>query len=129
MNSAHFIFYVSDQERSKCFYEAVLGLKPRLHVPGMTEFSLGPGTVLGLMPETGIKRLLGESIQDPASAAGIPRAELYLMVSNPAELHQRAILAGAKELSPFEKRSWGHKAAYSSDLDGHVIAFACPETS
>jgi len=126
MKTAHFIFYVSDQERSKRFYETVLGLVPRLHVPGMTEFLLNSGAVLALMPEAGIKRLLGDSIPNPATATGVPRAELYLMVNDPEEFHTRAIAAGAKELSALEKRSWGHMAAYSSDLDGHVIAFACP---
>jgi catechol 2,3-dioxygenase-like lactoylglutathione lyase family enzyme len=34
--SAIFIFYVSDQEKSKLFYEEVLGCKPKLDVPGIT---------------------------------------------------------------------------------------------
>jgi catechol 2,3-dioxygenase-like lactoylglutathione lyase family enzyme len=125
MKTAHFIFYVSNQERSKCFYKSVLGLEPRLDVPGMTEFELNSGAVLGLMPEAGIRRLLGDSIPNPVTATGIPRAELYLMVNDPAAFHFRAIAAGAKELSSLEKRSWGHLAAYSSDPDGHVIVFAC----
>lgn len=40
--TAHFILYVADQQRSKAFYEAVLGQPPRKHVPGMTEFELAP---------------------------------------------------------------------------------------
>lgn len=56
--------------------------------------------------------------------AGIPRAELYLRVANASELHQRALAAGAVELSPMLLRDWGHQAAYSLDPDGHVLAFA-----
>jgi len=124
--TAHFILYVADQERSAAFYEAALGTPPRLHVPGMTEFALAGGGVLGLMPERGIARLLGPALPDPAGARGVPRAELYLVVDAPQSCHDRALAAGARELSPLSPRDWGHVAAYSLDADGHVLAFAAP---
>ena len=122
--TAHFILYVADQKASAAFYTQVLGSKPQLDVPGMTEFALNDGAVLGLMPQAGIKRLLGDKLPDPAKAGGIPRAELYLIVEDPAGHHKRALANGAKELSPLLPRDWGHKAAYSLDPDGHVLAFA-----
>jgi catechol 2,3-dioxygenase-like lactoylglutathione lyase family enzyme len=118
----NFILYVGDQSRSRRFYEAALGIKPRLDVTGMTEFEITPGCVLGLMPERGIKRLL-PSMPEPA---GGPRAEVYLTVPDPAVFHARALAAGARELCPLSSRDWGDKAAYSLDPDGHVLAFACP---
>jgi len=121
----NFILYVADQAKSRDFYAAVLGLAPRLDVPGMTEFELAPGCVLGLMPEKGIKRLL-PAMPDPVAGAGIPRAEVYLTVPEPGASHARALAAGARELSPLEPRGWGDKAAYSLDPDGHVLAFAAP---
>lgn len=121
---AHFILYVADQRRSAAFYSLVLGDTPTLDVPGMTEFSLGPMTVLGLMPEVGVARLLGATITHPSLARGIPRSELYLVVDDAAALHARAIATGARELSPLTLRDWGHSVAYSLDLDGHVLAFA-----
>jgi catechol 2,3-dioxygenase-like lactoylglutathione lyase family enzyme len=124
MTQAHFILYVADQAQSAGFYEAVLDAKPRLNVPGMTEFELAPGAVLGLMPEAGIKRLLGAGLPDPAQASGVPRAELYLLVSNASEVHARAVGVGARELSPVTLRDWGHAAGYVLDPDGHVVAFA-----
>jgi len=123
-NASHFIFYVADQARSTAFYATVLAIPPRLNVPGMTEFALPGGGVLGLMPEHGIRTLLGAALPDPALARGVPRAELYLVTDEPAMFHQRALAAGATELSPMQKRSWGHSAAYSLDPDGHVLAFA-----
>lgn len=120
----HAILYAADQKASAAFYERVLALKPRLNVPGMTEFRLGEDAVLGIMPAAGIKRLLGDALPDPARAAGIPRAELYLIVEDPAAGHRRALENGAKELSPLAPRDWGHEAAYSLDPDGHVLAFA-----
>jgi len=122
---ANFILYVSDQQQASSFYRKVLNQEPTLHVPGMTEFTINDGCVLGLMPEAGIKRLLGHALPDPAKAHGIPRAELYLRVDDPGNYHQRALTAGARELSALMKRDWGDLAGYSIDPDGHVLAFAC----
>jgi len=118
------VFYVADQEMSSQFYEAVLGFEPVLNVPGMTEFRLNNGSSLGLMPERGIKNLLGDLLPDPARGSGIPRAELYLIVDNAAQYHERAIAAGAKEMSALDQRGWGDRVAYSLDPDGHMLAFA-----
>lgn len=122
--TTHFILYVADQPASRRFYEQVLAQAPRLDVPGMTEFELPGGAVLGLMPDAGIKALLGAALPDPAAGRGVPRAELYLLVDDPAAAHARALAAGARELSPLLPRNWGHVAAYSFDPDGHVLAFA-----
>jgi len=122
--TAHFILYVADQPRAAAFYTAVLAVAPRLNVPGMTEFALPGGAVLGLMPETAIERLLGPKLPSPSAARGVPRAELYLVLPEAASYHARALAAGAVELSPLSLRSWGHWAAYSLDPDGHVLAFA-----
>ena len=121
---SHFILYVRDQRDSTRFYATVLGTEPDLQVDGMTEFALSDSTVLGLMPEAGIKRLLGETLPDPSRAHGVPRAELYLVVEDPAACHARALAAGARELSPLAPRDWGHRVAYSLDPDGHVLALA-----
>lgn len=125
MAKAHFIIYVSDQKRSKDFYEAVLQQKPVLDVPGMTEFQISNDSILGLMPEKGIKRLLGDKIPDPEKSNGISRAEIYLTVEDPMAFHGRSLEYGGKELSGLEERNWGDVAAYSMDPDGHVLAFAC----
>ncbi len=55
----------------------MLAVKPTLDVPGMTEFRLFEDCILGLMPDVGIKRLLGNAIKNPADARGIPRAEVF----------------------------------------------------
>ena len=129
IHAAHLILYVADQEASTAFYAAALGTPPTLHVPGMTEFALGGGAVLGLMPAAGISRLLDGALPDPAAGDGIPRAELYLRVPDPAARHAAALAAGARELSPLLPRDWGDVAAYSLDPDGHVLAFAAPLTA
>jgi hypothetical protein len=124
MREALFILYVRDQRAAKEFYSAVLRVSPLLDVPGMTELPLGEGAKLGLMPEAGIHRLLAPALPDPAGARGVPRAELYLVVEDPAAYHARALRHGATELSPPAPRDWGDFAGYSLDADGHVLAFA-----
>lgn len=122
--NVHIILYVKDQQESAVFYARVLDLEPTLNVPGMTEFQLNNSCVLGLMPEKGIKKLLGDALPDPKKGRGTPRAEVYLRVENPGPYHKRALSAGATELSPLQRRDWGDRAAYSLDPDGHVLAFA-----
>jgi catechol 2,3-dioxygenase-like lactoylglutathione lyase family enzyme len=129
ITKAHFILYVQDQARSTAFYTHVFGYPPSLNMPGMTEFTLTENTIVGLMPEAGIKRLLGARLPDPAHGTRPSRAELYLLVRQPLAYHQRALEAGAQELSGLAERDWGHQAAYSLDLDGHVLAFAAPLAS
>ncbi len=119
-----FILYVRDQDAAKAFYSEALAAEPILHVPGMTEFALGGASSLGLMPEAGIKRLLGDVLPDPSAGGGAPRAELYLNVADPAAHHARTLAAGAKELQPLTAMPWGQAVAYSLDPDGHVLAFA-----
>jgi catechol 2,3-dioxygenase-like lactoylglutathione lyase family enzyme len=123
-SAAHFILYVANQTRSAAFYTTVLATEPRLNVPGMSEFLLPGGAILGLMPESAIRNLLGEGLPDPSLGRGAPRAELYLLVSDPDAFHRRALACGATELSPLRYRDWGHSAAYALDPDGHVLAFA-----
>lgn len=121
---AHLIFYVQDQKKSTSFYASVLNKTPILDVPGMSEFLLSDSCVLGLMPESGIKKLLGEKLPDPVEARGIPRAELYLVVDDARQYHTRALSAGARCISEMALRDWGQEVSYCLDPDDHVIAFA-----
>ena len=124
MKEIEFILYVTDQERSKKFYQALLGIKPGLDVPGMTEFELADHVKLGLMLESGIAKILADKMPHPKNGSGIPRCELYLKVKNAGEYINRGIRLGGKMISELKNRDWGDKVGYISDLDGHVIAFA-----
>lgn len=120
-----FILYVSDQNASRRFYQVILEQQPVLDVPGMTEFLLSEDCKLGLMPNHGIAKILGDQLPHPDQGVGIPRAELYLYVDNLEERYNKAILAGAKAMNPVSERDWGDKVGYLADPDGHIIAFAC----
>lgn len=128
-HATHFILYVADQARATAFYAGALDLAPRLEVPGMTEFALPGGGILGLTPETGIARLLGSDTRQPAVAHAGLRAEVYLVVDDPKACLARARAAGATPLSPLLPRAWGHVAGYVQDADGNVLAFARDDTS
>lgn len=123
-DSLIFIIYVKDQERSREFYSKILGRDPVLDVPGMSEFELTGNSKLGLMPERGIKTILGDSVPDPESGNGIPRCEIYLYVNDPDEYLKRALESGAVLVSETKIREWGDTVCYIADPDGHVIAFA-----
>ena len=69
----HLIMYVRDQARSASFYRAVLAIPPELDVPGMTEFVVSTGAVLGLMPEEGIRRLLSPALTGSSAASRVLR--------------------------------------------------------
>lgn len=119
-----FILYVADQRRSAGFYSTLLGADALLDVPGMTEFALGEGCKLGLMPEAGIARIISGPLRHPAEGNGIPRCELYLLVDDLDKAMHRAVSAGAHAVNPAADRDWGHRVAYYADMDGHVIALA-----
>ncbi|MCP2038739.1 VOC family protein [Chryseobacterium sp. HSC-36S06] len=120
----HTILYVENQEISTEFYTKILRLKPDLNVPGMTEFHLTDDFTLGLMPNSGIAKILAGKTPPPESGTGIPRCELYLYVDDiEAALknihdNQIAVISGLQE------RNWGDMAFYFADPDGHIIAFA-----
>ncbi len=124
MTTAEFILYVRDQEKSREFYEKLFQCEPCLHVPGMTEFRLFENVKLGLMPESGIAKIIDGKMPAPEKGNGIPRCELYLKVQNAQKYIERGVAAGGKEISEFQERDWGDKAGYIADLDGHVLAFA-----
>lgn len=126
LSQFEFILYCKDQQRSKVFYSAILGLKPSLDVPGMTEFQLTETVKLGLMPEAGIAKILDGHTPDPASGNGIPRCELYVLVEDVSTSYEQALAAGAKPVSPPTPRDWGHTVGYVADPDGHILALARP---
>ncbi len=124
MFEIEFILYVSDQMRSKIFYEELLQLDPSLNVSGMTEFTLHNNVKLGLMPENGIAKIISNKLPHPKEGNGVPRCELYLKIENPNEYMKRGVKLGGKVISDLQNRDWGDRVGYISDLDGHIIAFA-----
>ncbi len=124
IKQVEFILYVNDQEKSRKFYEKLLRKNPVLNVPGMTEYLLSPTTKLGLMPNKGIAKILGNKTPHPDMGNGIPRCELYLYATDIELEFNNALNCGARLISPIEPRDWGDKVCYFADPDGHIFAFA-----
>ena len=124
ITNSHFILYVQDQSKSAEFYSKLLNQKPTLNVPGMTEFRLSDNSVLGLMPSTGIKKLLGDKIKTLDSSCSSLKAELYLIVNDIENYLKRAESANVKILSELKERDWNHNVVYFSDPDHYIIAIA-----
>ena len=120
----HTILYVDSHELSSGFYEKVFRIPPKLNVPGMTEFELFADFTLGLMPNSGISKILQGQTADPATGTGIPRCELYLYVDDVEAEYENAVAMGANIISPLLIRNWGDLAFYLADPDGHIIVFA-----
>lgn len=118
------ILYVNDQQASTAFYTRLFRQEPVLNVPGMTEFELAANCKLGLMPNYGIAKILGEQLPHPEMGNGIPRCELYLRVNDIQLEYENALEAGAKLILPVTAMDWGDKVCYFADRDGHIIAFA-----
>ncbi len=124
IDKIHTILFVQDQEKSTVFYSSLLNIEPQLFVPGMTEFNLSNECILGLMPISGIKKILGSHLFDTKNLNIKPQSEIYLLVNNADDYLKRAAALNAVELSPMQERNWGHKAAYYFDPDNHIIAIA-----
>lgn len=124
MHPVHFILYVSSQQAATEFYANILRKEPVLNVPGMTEFLLNEHCKLGLIPNSGIAKILGDATPHPESGSGIPRCELYLYTDDVNTAFTRALRHGAKVISEPANRDWGDRACYLADKDGHIVAFA-----
>lgn len=118
------VLHVPDQEAARLFWESLTLGKPRLHLPGMTEFELPGGLLLGLMPEAGIRRLLPALAERGSPPPHQVRAELYLLVEHPQGWLERALRADARLVDELRLRDWGDEAAYVLDPWGHLLAFA-----
>jgi predicted enzyme related to lactoylglutathione lyase len=124
ITNTHFILYVNSQSISIEFYSKLLNQKPTLNVPGMTEFKLSEKVILGLMPSSGIKKLLENKIDIYNPAEKIAKAEVYIVVDNISEYYNRAVSLNATILSEIKERDWGHMVAYFLDPDNYIIAIA-----
>lgn len=123
-DSMMFIIYVKDQDKSKDFYKKVFQQEPVLDIEGISEFTLADNVSFGIMPESGIMRILDDKIPNPAMARGIPRNELYLYVNDIDDYIKRVFDAGGKIISGPKLRNWGKVVAYCMDIDGNILAFA-----
>jgi uncharacterized glyoxalase superfamily protein PhnB len=49
--------------------------------------------------------------------------DLYFATEELDRVHERALAAGARQVSPIEKRPWGERSFYCLDPDGNRLCF------
>jgi catechol 2,3-dioxygenase-like lactoylglutathione lyase family enzyme len=119
----HVVLAVSDVERAYAFYRGVFGWESHLEWPGeYTELVLSEEDRLGLYRRDGWAESAGA---EPAELNGrVSPAYLYVRVNDLDGIVERLESAGARRLSPRQRRGWGDEAAYFADPDGNVVAVA-----
>lgn len=120
----HFIIYVENISKTKVFYELLFNITPIIDEPGMCEYKLPDGSLLGIMPNTSLEKLFGKNFEKQKNKKALPQTELYFLVDDALNFHNRAIQLGASEIRAFSQMDWGENVAYSINHDGHILAFA-----
>lgn len=105
----------SDLDRSRAFYERVLGLEADGTVPSRLYFHCGDFIV---------------ALVDRSGGPVVPPLpdHLYFSTGELDQAFERAVAAGAAVTSPIEDRPWGERSFYCTDPDGHPLCFVDDRT-
>jgi catechol 2,3-dioxygenase-like lactoylglutathione lyase family enzyme len=107
----------SDIEAARRFYETVLSLEADATVPSRLYFHCG-GVIMALIDwQVEARRPLRPTPDD-----------LYFATNDLDATYERAVAAGAGDLSPIERRPWGERSFYCLDLDGNRLCFVDDDT-
>jgi catechol 2,3-dioxygenase-like lactoylglutathione lyase family enzyme len=100
----------SDLDRSRAFYERVLGMAADDTVPTRLYFHCGD--------------LIVALVDGSTAPALYPLPDhLYFATEELERVLERAVGAGASITSPIEVRPWGERSFYCTDPDGHPLCF------
>ena len=99
-------------DRSRAFYEHVLGLEVDDTVPSRLYFHCGDVIVA----------LIDWSVEGRADLQPTPD-NIYLATDDLDAVYERAEAAGARIVSPIEPRAWGERSFYCLDPDGNQLCF------
>ena len=102
----------SQIERSRAFYEQLLGLAADDTVPSRLYFHCGE-VIMALIDWTVEGRGPFRSTPD----------DLYFATDELDAVHARAVAAGAASVSSVETRPWGERSFYCLDPDGNHLCF------
>jgi len=98
---------VSDLERSKRFYEEILGLDKKYEYSSYVGFECG-GVEVGLRPKGALD-------------IGKDAASIQFLVDNLDEEYRRLVERGVKFLREPHEEPWGGKQASFNDPDGNLL--------
>jgi catechol 2,3-dioxygenase-like lactoylglutathione lyase family enzyme len=104
-------------ERSRVFYESVLGLDADETVPSRIYFHCGDVIVA----------VIDWQVEGHGPFQSTPD-DLYFATDDLDAVRDRAETAEALEVSPIEKRPWGERSFYCLDPDGNRLCFVDDST-
>lgn len=102
----------SDIERSRKFYEKVLALDADDTVPSRLYFHCGE-VILALI----------DWRVEPNGPFRATPDDMYVATDAVDSVHERAVAAGARDVSSIETRPWGERSFYCLDPDGNRLCF------
>jgi catechol 2,3-dioxygenase-like lactoylglutathione lyase family enzyme len=115
------LIVVEDMERSRRFYEQLLGQKVKfdfgLDVPFEGDFTIHQ--------RAHFQTLLGDATQPPI-AGKAPWGELYFESGELDATYQRLNEAGVEFIHPIIEQPWGQRAMRLYDPDGHILEIGEP---
>ena len=97
---------------SRAFYEQVLGMAADDTVPSRLYFHCGDV----------IMALIDWTVEGRGPFHATPD-NLYFATEELDRVHERALAAGARQVSRIEKRPWGERSFYCLDPDGNRLCF------
>jgi catechol 2,3-dioxygenase-like lactoylglutathione lyase family enzyme len=102
----------SQIERSRAFYEQVLGLDADDTVPSRIYFHCGDVIVA----------LIDWTVEGRTDLKATPD-NIYLATDELDSVYERAVAADARIVSPIDLRAWGERSFYCLDPDGNQLCF------
>lgn len=127
INKVHIILDTKDLSKSKMFYSILFDTQPIVEDNNIVEFEIVPGFIIGLQTRELKEKIFDPDIYSKYSRESGSGSEIYIECDNAESMHRKALSLGCLELSPFTRMDWGHRAGYSINHDGHILAFAEPE--
>jgi len=107
----------SQIDRSRAFYETVLGIEVDATVPSRLYFHCGD-VIVAVIDWT----VEGRSEMRPTPD------DLYFATDELDALYERAVSAGAQIVAPIADRPWGERSFYCLDPDGNKLCFVDDST-
>jgi lactoylglutathione lyase len=112
------LLIVKDLQRSRDFYESVLGLEFEHGDDNSASFILGPDALL-LLDSGGADDLLGPADVEHDGRRGA-RSVIVTSVDDVDALYDELRAKGVEFIRTPEDRWWGKRCAHFKDPDGHV---------
>lgn len=127
MKLGYTIIYVPDVAASLAFFKQAFGLEQRfLHESGTYgELETGATTLAFAAHELGDMNFPGGHVRADTSTQPLGM-EIGLVTEDVASAYEKAIAAGATELSAPVQKPWGQTVAYVRAPDGTLIELCSP---